>query len=168
MEEQKDILETLIQALSQRRNDQKKNTESLPVPYQRADSLPTPSRPNLFARMFDPSAVKKMEFEQDQLDIMLATRLKTMGYQAHRYAETVRIDEESLTRQHEHDRHEQEEVQKRYATARAEIHKHTLQQSLLAEIAELNLDPIDEQFLIAKIVRILMSTNGKENPNGRQ
>jgi hypothetical protein len=117
--------------------------------------------------MFDPSATAKRLFEQEQLQIIIDTRLKAMRYEAHGYAETIRIDQEYRVRQHEQERREQEDVQQRYAKARAEIQKHVLQQSLMVELADLHLDPMDEQFLIAKIVRILMSTNDKENLNGR-
>ena len=164
--EHENIIEALIHALTERRNEQKQHTSALPIPYQSADSLPGANGSGFLARMFDPSAAAKRDFEQKQLQIMIDTRLKAMKYEAHGYAETIRIDQESRVRQHEQELGEQEDVQKRYAKARAEMQKHVLQQNLLAEIADLQLDPSDEHFLIAKIIRILMSTNDKENHNG--
>jgi hypothetical protein len=164
--EQENILDSLIQALSQRRNEQKQHTESLPVPYHRADSLPSVYRPGFFERIFDPSAAMKEDFEQQQLQIILDARLKAMGHQANAYDETIRLDEESRVCQHEQECREQEDVQERFSKARAEIKRHTIQQSLIAEIADLHLDPIEEQLLISKIVRIMMTPNGKESQNG--
>jgi hypothetical protein len=109
-----------------------------------------------------------MEFEQKQLQLTIETRLKAMNYEAHGYTETVRIDQEQRVRLHEQERREQEDVQKRYAKARAEIQKHLLQQNLMTELADYNLDPMEEQLLIAKIVRIMMTPNGTESSNEKQ
>ena len=168
MSDQDNILDALIQALSTRRKEQQQHNNALPVPYHPANSLPSTSRPGFLARMFDPSAAMKMEFEQKQLQLTIETRLKAMNYEAHGYAETIRIDQEQRVRLHEQERREQEDVQKRYAKARAEIQKHLLQQNLMTELADYNLDPMEEQLLIAKIVRIMMTPNGTESSNGKQ
>jgi hypothetical protein len=164
------IIDAIVEALSKRRNgqEQKQQHEALPIPYQRADTLPSIHRPGFFQRLFDPSATKKEAFEQKQLDVLYAARLKAMGHQAKAYDDMTRIDAESRVRQHEKERRAQEDVEDRYAEARAEIQKHIRQHNLVAEIADLGLDPMDEQFLIAKIVRIMMTTNGKEHTNGRE
>jgi hypothetical protein len=162
------IIDAIVDALSKRRNGQKQQNDALPVPYQRADTLPSIHRPGFFERMFDPGAAMKADYEQKQLQLLLDARLKAMGHQANAYDETVRIDEEARVRHHQKERRAQEDVQERYAKARAEIQKHVLQQNLVTELADLGLDPMDEQFLIAKIVRIMMSTNDKEHPNGRE
>jgi hypothetical protein len=162
------LIEALIQALTERKKEQKQNASALPVPYQSADSLPGPNHSGFLARIFDPGAAAKSEFERAQLQLMIDTRLKAMGYEAHGYAETIRLDQQHRVRRHEQELVEQDDVQGRYAKARAEIQKHIMQQNLVAEIADLHLDAVDEQFLIAKIVRIFMSTNDKESPNGHK
>jgi hypothetical protein len=166
--EQDNILDQLITALSQRRNGQKKETTgALPVPYTPADSLPTPTRPGIFQRILDPTAAAKSAFEREQLRIMLETRLKALRYEANGFAETIRIDQEHRVEKHVMERREQRDVEERYAKARAEMQKHVLQQNLMTELADYNLDPMEEQLLIAKIVRIMMTPNGTENHNGR-
>ena len=170
MSDNESIIDAIVEALSKRRNgqEQKQQHEALPIPYQRADTLPSFHRPGFFERMFDPSAAMKADFEQKQLKKMLDARLQAMGHQTKAYDDITRIDAESRVRQHEKERRAQDDVQERYAQARAEIQKHILQQNLVSELADLGLDPMDEQFLIAKIVRIMMTTNGKEHTNGRE
>jgi hypothetical protein len=162
--DQEKILDTLLQALTDRR---KPSNGNLPAKYDGDSPLPVPQPKGFFARLFDPHVQLKEDYETKRLSVMLDTRIKALELEAQGYVDKVRIDQENKVRLHEHEVLQNEGVMKRYAEARAQILLHNLQQSLMTQVAELGLDPTEEQYLISKIVSMCMKTE-KENPNGRK
>jgi hypothetical protein len=162
--DQENILDTLLQALTERR---KNTTNNLPAKYDGDSPLPVPEPKGFFARLFDPRAEIKEDYETKRLSVMLETRLKALELEAQGYLDKVRIDQENKTRLHEHEVLQNQAVMKRYGEARAQILMHNLQRGLMTQVAEMGLDPTEEEYLITKLVRICLQSE-KENPNGRK
>ena len=164
MKEQEDILDTLITALTKRQNEQKQSNGTLPAVYHDTNSLPNTRPKGFWARLLDPYATITADFEKKQHILMLEARFKALEYEANGYAETIRIDQEHKVRLHEHEVRQKEAVMQQYAEARAQILKHNLQHGLMSQIADMNLDPAEEEYLIKTIVGICMRSE-KEKRN---
>jgi len=158
------VINALITALTE---SQKNRNGRLPAKYDSDSSLPVPEPEGFFARLFDPHARLKEDFEHKRLALMLDTRIKALELEAQGYVDTVRIDQDHKVRLHEHEVLQREAVMKKHAEARAQILLHTLQQGLMSEVADLGLDPTSEQYLIAKIVGICMRSEKEKADGGK-
>ena len=148
-----DVITTLIQALTKHQNG---SNSTVPDIYRGNGSLPTPQRPGLLSRWFDRTGAARDEYAHKQLLVILETELKALQIEAEGFIDTVQLDRASKVRVHEHRVLQREAILKKQAEGEAYIDLHVMQQRLLERAAQLGLDPVDEEYLIAKIVATCM------------
>lgn len=164
MRKNKDLITALVKVLA---DDQETSNGHLPATYQGNGSLPIPQRPRLLTRLFDRTGALQDEYAKKQLVEILETGLVALKTEARGYLDTVEISMKSKVRVHEHRVLQQEAVLKKQAEGEAQIDLHVMQQRLIEQAAQLGLDPVDEQYLIQKIIATCMTNpKDKENRNG--
>lgn len=158
-----EIVSALVQVLSQHQN----GTSAVPDLYRGNGSLPVPQRPGLLTRLFDRTGALQDEYAKKQLVEILETGLAALKTEARGYLDTVQLDVQSKVRVHEHRVLQREAILKKRAEGEAQIDLHVMQQRLIEQAAQLGLDPVDEQYLIQKIISTCMTNpKDKESRNG--
>lgn len=158
-----EVVSALVKVLTQQNG-----SSAVPDLYHNG-SLPVPQRPGLLTRWFDRTGAARDEYAHKQLLVILETELKALQIEAEGYIETVQLDAQSRVRVHEHRVLQHEAILKKRAEGEAQINLHVMQQRLIEQATQLGLDPVDEQYLIQKIIATCMTNpKDKENRNGHK